>query len=465
MKSIQMEKNPSSRSRSTVNDSKNGKGIEWPGVPIVQTKKIIQMITTEDEEDLTNSVQLKSAEEDELLQGKFTIQKVEKEDELPVQGKFFPAKNLPIQKKEITPRFEAVPGSAYQTEKADQIAAPAESFQTKHSTLQKKDNNTGLPDNLKEGVENLSKTSMDDVKVHYNSEKPSKLNALAYAQGNDIHIGSGQEKHLPHEAWHVVQQKQGRVQPSFQMKEGAQVNDDEGLENEANVMGSKAFTIGHAITANELSSPVQRYTTNEKQPAEQGGKVVQRIIGRGVAVDGTVTVVGPEEKKYKITGKGQKFGYYLLKSVDGEESIEVSATDQAYNIEKQNGVAEPKQEAAPDFFAETVKAMGPIPEMLYKWVNAQDANAMGFTKHTRYRDSNFTKRWDLSKTIDLTSIGFSAQHTVTMDVHFERGIPFEAGSLWVNNVQKQTSDLQLQYCPGITTLFNAWKTKYTSGGL
>ncbi|MEM7041075.1 MAG: DUF4157 domain-containing protein [Bacteroidota bacterium] len=35
--------------------------------------------------------------------------------------------------------------------------------------------------------------------------------AHAYDQGTDIHIGPGQEKHLPHEAWHVVQQKQGRV--------------------------------------------------------------------------------------------------------------------------------------------------------------------------------------------------------------------------------------------------------------
>jgi len=78
------------------------------------------------------------------------------------------------------------------------------------TTLQKKSNNTGLPDALKTGVENMSGYSMDDVKVHYNSSAPAKLNALAYAKGTDIHIGPGHEKHLPHEAWHVVQQKQGR---------------------------------------------------------------------------------------------------------------------------------------------------------------------------------------------------------------------------------------------------------------
>jgi hypothetical protein len=64
-----------------------------------------------------------------------------------------------------------------------------------------------LPDNLKTGMENLSGYSMDDVKVHRNSDKPASQ-ARAYAQGTDMHLGSDQEKHLPHEAWHVVQQKQ-----------------------------------------------------------------------------------------------------------------------------------------------------------------------------------------------------------------------------------------------------------------
>ena len=87
----------------------------------------------------------------------------------------------------------------------------------------KKENKTGLPDNLKSGIESLSGMSMDDVKIHYNSANPAQLNAEAYAQGTDIHIAPGQEKHLPHEAWHVAQQKQGRVQPTMQMKNGVPV--------------------------------------------------------------------------------------------------------------------------------------------------------------------------------------------------------------------------------------------------
>ncbi|MEL7004655.1 MAG: DUF4157 domain-containing protein [Bacteroidota bacterium] len=101
-------------------------------------------------------------------------------------------------------------------------------------------NNTGLPDNLKSGVESLSGMSLNDVKVHYNSPKPAQLNALAYAQGTDIHIGPGQSKHLPHEAWHVAQQKQGRVKATTQAA-GVAINDDKGLEKEADVMGAKAM--------------------------------------------------------------------------------------------------------------------------------------------------------------------------------------------------------------------------------
>jgi len=107
--------------------------------------------------------------------------------------------------------------------------------------IQRKANKTGLPDNLKSGIENLSGYSMDDVKVHYNSSKPAQLQAHAYAQGTDIHLASGQEKHLPHEAWHVVQQKQGRVQPTRQLKSKVNINDDAGLEKEADVMGAKAL--------------------------------------------------------------------------------------------------------------------------------------------------------------------------------------------------------------------------------
>lgn len=97
-----------------------------------------------------------------------------------------------------------------------------------------------LPNNLKNGIEALSGISMDGVKVHMNADKPAQLNALAYAQDTDIHLAANQEEHLPHEVWHVVQQKQGRVKPTAQLKSNINVSDEAGLEKEADEMGLKA---------------------------------------------------------------------------------------------------------------------------------------------------------------------------------------------------------------------------------
>ncbi|HIP12850.1 MAG TPA: DUF4157 domain-containing protein, partial [Arcobacter sp.] len=127
---------------------------------------------------------------------------------------------------------------------------------------------TGLPDNLKNGIESLSGYSMDDVNVHYNSSKPTQLNAHAFAQGSDIHVASGQEKHLAHEAWHVVQQKQGRVQPTRQMKGKVNINDDVGLEREADMMGEKALQ-GKFESTTLSKSPISLKTVQLKDKVVQ----------------------------------------------------------------------------------------------------------------------------------------------------------------------------------------------------
>lgn len=116
-----------------------------------------------------------------------------------------------------------------------------------------KTNHTGLPDQLKSGIEALSGMSMDHVKVHYNSPKPAQLQAHAYAQGSEIHLGAGQEKHLPHEAWHVAQQAQGRVRPALQLRAGA-INDDPSLETEADTMGERALQFKGDHVARKLAA-------------------------------------------------------------------------------------------------------------------------------------------------------------------------------------------------------------------
>ncbi|MCI3208064.1 MULTISPECIES: DUF4157 domain-containing protein [Pandoraea] len=126
-----------------------------------------------------------------------------------------------------------------------------------------------LPLQLKAGIEALSGMSMDDVEVHRNSPHPNRLDAHAYAQGNRIFLGAGQEQHLPHEAWHVVQQKQGRVAPTMQSGD-AMINDDPALEREADAMGAAAL----AYTGNGAG---------EVNPGRENGSViVQRQVRQGV---------------------------------------------------------------------------------------------------------------------------------------------------------------------------------------
>ena len=124
-------------------------------------------------------------------------------------------------------------------DKADELVG-GES-QKNITQLKEKNNNTGLPDHIKNGVEQLSGHSLDDVKVHYNSDKPAQLKAHAYAEGNQIHLAQGQEKHLAHEAWHVVQQKEDKVKATTKIN-GVGVNDDASLEKEADVMGARAVS-------------------------------------------------------------------------------------------------------------------------------------------------------------------------------------------------------------------------------
>ncbi|HII01796.1 TPA: DUF4157 domain-containing protein [Methanosarcinaceae archaeon] len=211
-------------------------------------------------------------EEEELLQGKMmnTVQRQEiPEEEEPLQGKFA-GTGTSIQCKEDAPR----------------------------------PNKTGLPDNLKAGIETISGLSQDDVQVHYNSGKPAQVRALAYTRGADIHVAPGQEQHLPHEAWHVVQQKQGRVQPTMQLKGGVPVNDDAGLEREADVMGRKAAAVSLPTTLSgsktEMAGPhgrssqgmpVQRYTelendiklsTNSRFAVQNEGRDGKLFVANGV---------------------------------------------------------------------------------------------------------------------------------------------------------------------------------------
>ncbi len=114
-------------------------------------------------------------------------------------------------------------------------------------TLQKKENKTGMPDDVKAGMEAAHGADFSDVKIHPSSSKAPDVGAIAYTQGTDIHFAPGQfspdtsagKSLLGHELAHVVQQREGRVAPTTEVN-GMPVNDNPDLEKEADELGKKA---------------------------------------------------------------------------------------------------------------------------------------------------------------------------------------------------------------------------------
>lgn len=197
---------------------------------------------------------------------------------------------------------------------------------------QLKENKTGLPDNLKSGVENLSGLSLDDVKVHYESSKPAELQAHAYAQGTDIHVAPGQEKHLPHEAWHVAQQKQGRVKPTMQLKGTVPVNDDAGLEKEADVMGAKAMNDQKALQLKKTAHSTTSSRTVFQRQTWSTGKIdnnqtdvtwtTSSLGGSTVGTNMVANPLGPEHLQGGPPQSGAQKSLMNLLETDPENTNE-----------------------------------------------------------------------------------------------------------------------------------------------
>ena len=211
-------------------------------------------------------------------------------------------------------KLQNLVNNSSRVKQATQLQAKVRQYANQRQpTIQKKGNNTGLPDNLKSGIENLSGYAMDDVKVHYNSDQPAQLQAHAYAQGTDIHLGPGQEKHLPHEAWHVVQQKQGRVKPTMQMKGGVNLNDDIGLEKEADVMGAQSLN-------SSVTSSIQL------RVAPPSNNTMQLVSKFGFEMQAINTWVGkkkPNQKYALQMGKQKAYETDRLKIESDDRDLEI----------------------------------------------------------------------------------------------------------------------------------------------
>ena len=194
--------------------------------------------------------------------------------------------------KTLTPQTESTAGDRSGM-KLDLMQIPVSNYSANPSPLQalaqrdgetpvqrqeeekKAENKTGLPDRLKEGIESLSGYDLSGVRVNYNSPKPAQLNAHAYTQGQAIEVAPGQERHLPHESWHVVQQMQGRVRPTMEVN-GVGVNGDRGLEREADVMGRRATRVeAHAHEA-ESANGTREVPEQQWARCKEGGQKKSR---------------------------------------------------------------------------------------------------------------------------------------------------------------------------------------------
>lgn len=207
-------------------------------------------------------------------------------------------------------------------------------------------NNTGMPDNLKAGIESLSGFSMDNVRVHYNSSKPATVQALAYTQGTDIHVAPGQEKCLPHEAWHVAQQMAGRVSPTTNIN-GMPVNDNAALEHEADVMGEKAVQCKISTEKNIVSKGVRNCCSLQLLTVAQKGRISKYVLDKKFIDDHFLLGAGQADVKAKyeeraakkpnipaesaITASVDEFG--RARKMDSSKMIE-SIQDKAYSAIK-----------------------------------------------------------------------------------------------------------------------------------
>lgn len=184
----------------------------------------------------------------------------------------------------------------------------------------------GMPGDLTSGFAATTGHDLSNVNVHYNSNAPAQVGALAYAQGNDIHLGPGQEQHLAHEAAHVVQQREGRVQANNSIGD-MPVNDSQSLESEADSMGAKAMQMKSAESPTQLKQStafgaIQRKVAQLKTVETDFGKFettkFQGFNDRGVEA---IIYFNPKEDNVNATKIG------LTQTVKADKDGQMTAID------------------------------------------------------------------------------------------------------------------------------------------
>jgi Domain of unknown function (DUF4157) len=186
------------------------------------------------------------------------------------------------------------------------------------NTLPRKDEKSaqGLSPGMQPKMEAALGEDLSSVKVHTESAEAKEMGAHAFTQGEDIHFAPGQydegsqkgQELIGHEMAHVKQQRQGRVQATVQ-KKGVGINDDSGLEKEADELGKKA------AQGKAMSSPVA---------AQAGGSV-----GNAAPVQMAVNPTAEDYKDYKTISAMivEEFDAYAQAQADWHASTKLKDTE------------------------------------------------------------------------------------------------------------------------------------------
>lgn len=119
----------------------------------------------------------------------------------------------------------------------------------------------------------LSRVDPSDMHIHRNNSEPDRLKAYVFMRGTDII--------LAHEAWHVVQQKQGRVQANSSFR-GQVINSSPSLESEAYRMAQRVTSM--PVSMNETapsSTKIHRSASKiiaQLAPNQEGTADPQHLI-------------------------------------------------------------------------------------------------------------------------------------------------------------------------------------------
>jgi len=274
-------------------------------------------------------IQFYEAEEEEPIQrrGPVPLMTMEPEEEEPIQRRgpipldyYAPDTEEPVQRRGLVPlQFQFSEEEEEPVQKKGPV--PLLTIDSDVHSEQAPSSSGRMPSLVQRKMESFFGEDFSDVNIHSDSYQSKELNAHAFTKGNAIHFAPGMynpesqegRELLGHELTHVVQQKEGRVQPTVQ-KKGVNINDDEGLEKEADEKGEKA--------AKEVSFEGSSGNPDQSSNVEEQNESEPEML---VGIRDNLPV-GDKEAIIQIQSYLKALGYYhgaedgIITRRDGKES-------------------------------------------------------------------------------------------------------------------------------------------------